>query len=159
MKTITHYTSGPAVSHLAHCLGAGHADFRLLFHLKGSQMGALRLLVHRVLTLLALHPQAFGVILCVGLGPGGSHIPSDLHQLTISLAGLIDFNGADINARDSDAKIFFEPLAESVLYLIVDQGDFAFHLDQWDIVGSRCVGHDVLDLAAARIQTLLLETI
>ena len=56
MKTIPHYTAGSAVSHLAQCLGSGNADFCLFFHLEGSQMGALGLLMHCVLALLALHP-------------------------------------------------------------------------------------------------------
>ena len=77
--------------------------------------------------------------------------------MTIALAGLVDFNGADIHAGNGDAKIFFQPLAEIILDLVIDGGDFAFHLDHWNIVGSGGVGHNILDITTDRVPDLPLE--
>ena len=90
--------------------------------------------MHGILTFLTLDTKALHIILRLSLNSNRGNILSNGHQLTIALAGFVNFDCSNVNARNQNTKTFFKAFANVILHSIVDLGRLAFNLNNGDIV-------------------------
>ena len=109
-------------AHLTKGIRTSNANFCLLLNLECTKVSCLSLFVLCVLTFFTLNTKnsfivfgfnslfsmnisnsCFGFCFCSGSGKIFCHA----HKLTVSIAGFINFNRTNINARYSNTKVFF----------------------------------------------------
>ena len=153
------YITSTIGSHLAKCLCARNADFRLFLYLESADVCRLCLFVQGVLTFFSLNTQTLYIILCFRFNFCRGYILCNRYQLTITFAGFVDFNGADIYTGDNYAKGFFQPFPDIILYHIVDLCCFGFDLNHRDVVGGGCIGNRIFHVSTYGIPDLFLKIV
>ncbi len=155
-------------------LRSSHTNFSLLFHLEGTQVGGLRLLMLCILSFFTLDSECLFVIRCFNallvmnitdvcfglcLNSSCSHILRYCHQTRIAFASFINLYYTNINTRYCNTKVLFQTFGDVKFNRIINLSYFVFQLHNRNVMSSRCVSYSILYVSTNSIADLPLEVI
>ena len=161
-------------THLAKGICTSNTDLCMLLNLECTKISSLSLLMLCILTFFTLNAKStfivfsfnslfsmnvsnfcFGFCFCGSSGKVFGHT----HELTVTIAGFINFNRTNINARHNNTESFFQPFTEIIFHNIVNLCSFAFNLNDRNVVSRRSIGNHIFNIAINRITDLFLKII